>query len=260
VLIIANQKIKDRQTAGKNFEGGAGHEIKMNDEMKDEIASVCETQQYATANLDARYMCKQWMGGRHKAVVLNTFTMGSFSHEDLLKRQNTVCGDGILKVCPPKSWLGASLSPCRACAEAFQDFDRVLQNDRRDVDVGSLGVKSYKKMVEGDRKFRGKHHVWQKMQDLCSSTGQRHPAKAASVIQETCEEVVEEYESHVVRAFVEAGSKHPGAGAEEVCVNLAEKCTAEEFDSMKTSLSSWHVKKYPLTQQLHEGQPTHTEL
>merc|ERR1712054_457174 len=124
---------------------------KMNDEMKDEIAGVCSTQQYAQSNHDAREMCKQWMGGRHKPAIMNTFTMGSFSHEDLLKRQNTVCGDPILKVCPSKPWLGTSLSPCRACAEAFQDFDRLLQNDRRDIDVGSLGVKSYKTTAEADR-------------------------------------------------------------------------------------------------------------
>jgi len=260
VLGIAHEKIRDRQTKGANFAGGAGHQISMNDEMKEQIAGVCGTQQYAQANHQARKFCEQTMTGRHKQAIMSTFTQGSFGYEDLLSRQHAVCGQPILKVCPPKPTLGAGISDCRACAEAFQDFDRQLQADRRDIDVGSLGVKSYKTATEADKKFRGKHHVWQRAQDLCSSVSQRHTAKAASVIQESCEEILEEYESHVVRAFVESGPKHIGASAEEVCVNVAEKCTSEEFDQIRTSLGSYHLQKYPLTQQLHEGKPTHTEL
>ena len=154
------------------------------------------------------------------------------------------------------------MSECRACAEAFQDFDRLLQNDRRDIDVGSLGVKSYKTTTEWDRKFRGKHHVYQRSQDLCSTMGQRHPAKAAAVIQEMCEQTIEEYESQVVRAFVDSSSTHPGAGAEEVCVTITDKCTSQEFEEIRTHLSSYHVlAKRPFTQQLHEDtKPRHTEL
>jgi len=258
VLMIANEKIRERQTTGANFKGGAGHQIKMDDAMKTEIANVCLTSQYANANHDSRRFCELAMTGRHKSAILSTFTQGSFGYEDLLSRQATVCGDPIMKVCPAKPVIGAGISDCRACAEAFQDFDRYLQNDRRDIDVGSLGVKSHKASSEQDKKFRGKHHVWQKAQDLCSQTAQRHPPKAASVIQEQCEEILEEYESHVVRAFVDASSKHPGAGAEEVCVDVAEKCTSEEFNAIQTNLASWHLRKYPLTQQLHEA--AHTEL
>ena len=118
------------------------------------------------------------MKGRHKATVFSALTQGTFGFEDLLRRQNTICGPQVLGVCKPKAWLGAGISQCRACAEAFQDFDRILQNDRRDIDVGSLGVKAHKKTVSAaDRQFRGRHHVWQKSQELCTTVQQRHPAK-----------------------------------------------------------------------------------
>jgi len=191
------------------------------------------------------------MMGRHKAQIFQSLTQGSFGFEDLLKRQNTICGQHVLKVCPTKPWLGSGISECRACAEAFQDFDRVLQNDRRDIDVGSLGVKAHKKTVSAsDRQFRGRHHVWQRSQDLCSTAQQRHPAKAASVIQEVCEEVLEEHESQVVRAFVEGGHSHPTASAEQVCVTISEKCTEDEFDGFRKELASYHIGEYPFTQPL----------
>lgn len=257
VLNIAQKKIRSNDDTGKKakaFEGGAGHELTVNDDMKKEIAGVCETQQYANANVDGRAWCKSVMQGRHKAAIFGALTSGSFGFEDLLKRQNTVCGDPVLKVCKPKPWLSSGISDCRACAEAFQDFDRLLQNDRRDVDVGSLGVKAHKKSVSAaDRQFRGRHHVWQKSQELCQTVQQRHPAKAASVIQEMCEEVLDEYESQVIRAFVEGGHQHPGASAEQVCVTIAEKCDADEFEKIKPELASFHTPEYPFTQPLNFG-------
>jgi hypothetical protein len=261
VMKIASDKIKSYETESKDFEGGRGHEVKMDDEMKKEIQGLCDSAQYATANTDSRRWCTTTLTGRHSNQIFSTLTQGQFGFEDLLKRQNTVCGSPMLKVCPDKPWLGSSVNECRACAEAFQDFDRLLQQDRRDIDVGSLGVKAHKRTVsEQDRKFRGRHHVWQKSQELCSSVQQRHPAKAASVIQETCEEVLDEYESQVIRAFVDGGHQHSGASAEEVCVTIADKCTADEFDSIRTSLASYHIGKYPFTQPIGEGKPQHTEL
>merc|ERR1711939_145349 len=264
VLNIAQKKIRSNDDTGKRakaFEGGAGHELTVNDDMKKEIAGVCESQQYANANVDGRHWCKSVMTGPRRAQIFGALTSGSFGFEDLLKRQAAVCGPQVLNVCKPKPWLGSGLSDCRACAEAFQDFDRLLQQDRRDIDVGSLGVKAHKKTVsEQDRKFRGRHHVWQKSQELCSSVQQRHPAKAASVIQEMCEEVLDEYESQVIRAFVDGGYQHPAASAEEVCVTIADKCTSEEFDAVRTSLQNYHMAKFPFTHQLHEGKPKHTEL
>lgn len=259
VMKIAHEKIKAFETKGKDFEGGRGHEIKLDDDMKAEIRGVCDSAQYALANTDSRQWCETTLSGRHSQQIFAALTQGSFSFEDLLKRQNTVCGAPLLKVCPGKAWLGSGINECRACAEAFQDFDRLLQQDRRDIDVGSLGVKAHKKTVqERDRKFRGRHHVWQKSQELCASAQQRHPVKAASVIQETCEEVLEEYESQVVRAFVEGGHQHPGASAEEVCVTIADKCSSEEFDAIRTSLASYHLPHFPFTQPI--GEPQHTEL
>jgi len=261
VMKIAHDKIKQRDTEDKDFQGGRGHQIKMDDEMKTEIAGVCDTQQYALTNADSRAWCKQAMTGRHSQQIFSTLTQGSFGYEDLLKRQNTVCGSQVMKVCEEKPWLGSGMSECRACAEAFQDFDRLLQQDRRDIDVGAMGIKAHKKSVkESDRKFRGRHHVWQKSQELCSSVQQRHPAKAASVIQEMCEEVLEEYESQVIRAFVDGGHQHPGASAEEVFVTISEKCGADEFDAIREELASFHLAKYPFTQPIGEGKPRHTEL
>jgi len=261
VMMLAQEKIKQRDTASKDFQGGRGHEIKMDDEMKTEIAGVCDSQQYASTNVDARNWCTTAMKGRHSAQIFTTLTQGSFGYEDLLKRQNTVCGPQVMNVCPDKPWLGTGLSDCRACAEAFQDFDRILQQDRRDIDVGAMGIKAHKKSVkEADRKFRGRHHVWQKSQELCSSAQQRHPAKAASVIQEMCEEVLEEYESQVIRAFVDGGHQHPGASAEEVCVTISDKCSSDEFDAIRTQLASYHLPAAPFTQPIGEGKPRHTEL
>jgi len=259
VMKIANEKIKAFETDDKEFEGGRGHQVKMDDSVKNEIKSLCDSAQYATANLDSRQWCTQTLNGRHMDQIFSTLTQGSFGYEDLLKRQNTVCGPPVLKVCPEKPWLGAKMSDCRACAEAFQDFDRFLQQDRRDIDVGALGIKAHKKSVKAsDRKFRGRHHIWQKSEELCSSVQQRHPAKAASVIQEMCEEVLEEYESQVIRAFVDGGHQHPGASAEEVCVTIAEKCDADEYEAIRPLLASYHVPKYPLTQPI--GELVHTEL
>merc|ERR1712159_574364 len=252
VLNIAQKKIRSNDDTGKRakaFEGGAGHELTVNDDMKKEIAGVCESQQYANANVDGRHWCKSVMTGPRRAQIFGALTSGSFGFEDLLKRQAAVCGPQVLNVCKPKPWLGSGLSDCRACAEAFQDFDRLLQQDRRDIDVGSLGVKAHKKSVSpADRQFRGRHHVWQKSQELCTTVQQRHPAKAASVIQEMCEEVLEEYESQVIRAFVEGGHQHPGASAEQVCVTIAEKCDADEFEKIKPELQSYHATDYPFTQ------------
>jgi len=261
VMGLASDKIKNYETEDKSFEGGRGHQIKMDEKMKSDIRSLCESKQYATANKDARKFCSDTLSGRHSDAIFSTLTQGSFGFEDLLKRQNTVCGQPMLKVCPAKQWLGSTVNECRACAEAFQDFDRMLQNDRRDIDVGSLGVKAHKKSVSAqDRKFRGRHHVWQKSQELCSSMQQRHPAKAASVIQEMCEEVLDEYENQVIRAFVDGGHQHPGASAEEVCVTIADKCSSEEFDTIRPTLQSYHVPAYPFTQPIGEGKPMHTEL
>jgi len=259
VMKIASEKIKQYETTSRDFEGGRGHEVKMDDEMKAEIRGVCDSAQYASANLESRAWCSSTLAGRHSNQIFSVLTQGQFGFEDLLKRQHTVCGPQMLKVCPQKQWLGSKISECRACSEAFQDFDRVLQNDRRDIDVGSLGVKAHKKTVKAaDRKFRGRHHVWQKSQELCSTVHQRHPAKAASVIQEMCEEVLDEYESQIIRAFVDGGYQHPAASAEEVCVTIADKCTSEEFDSVRTSLASYHLGSYPFTQPI--GDAPHTEL
>merc|ERR1711998_156268 len=261
VMKIAHEKIRAYETSDKSFEGGRGHEIKMDDKMKTEIRGLCDSTQYATANHDSRKFCTDTLSGRHADQIFATLTQGSFGFEDLLKRQNTVCGPPMMKLCPAKPWLGSGISDCRACAEAFQDFDRLLQNDRRDIDVGSLGVKAHKASVsEQDRKFRGRHHVWQKSQELCSSAQQRHPAKAASVIQEMCEEVLEGYENQIIRAFVEGGYQHPGASAEGVCVSIADKCSAEEFEELRPSLASYHVAPFPFTQPIGEGKPMHTEL
>jgi len=252
VLKIAQEKIQSNDKTGRrerDFEGGRGHELTIDDKIKTEVESICESQQFAHANLDARKWCQMTMKGRHKATVFSALTQGTFGFEDLLRRQNTICGPQVLGVCKPKAWLGAGISQCRACAEAFQDFDRILQNDRRDIDVGSLGVKAHKKTVSAaDRQFRGRHHVWQKSQELCTTVQQRHPAKAASVIQEVCEEVVEEHESQVVRAFVEGGHGEPGASAEKVCVEIAEKCEEDEFNAIRKELASYHATDYPFTQ------------
>merc|ERR1719456_1566748 len=201
VLKIAQEKIQSNDKTGRrerDFEGGRGHELTIDDKIKTEVESICESQQFAHANLDARKWCQMTMKGRHKATVFSALTQGTFG---------------------------------------FQDFDRILQNDRRDIDVGSLGVKAHKKTVSAaDRQFRGRHHVWQKSQELCTTVQQRHPAKAASVIQEVCEEVVEEHESQVVRAFVEGGHGEPGASAQKVCVEIAEKCEEDEFEAIRKEL------------------------
>merc|ERR1712230_99039 len=80
----------------------------------------------------------------------------------------------------------------------------------------------------------------QKSQELCTTVQQRHPAKAASVIQ----------------AFVEGGHQHPGASAEQVCVTIAEKCDADEFEKIKPELQSYHVPEYPYTQPLDAKGPS----
>jgi len=51
-----------------------------------------------------------------------------------------------------------------------------------------LGIKAHKRRNIADRQFRGRQHVYQRMQDLCGTMKERHPAGAAAVIQETCEE------------------------------------------------------------------------
>merc|ERR1711959_401854 len=84
VMKIAHDKIKQRDTEDKDFQGGRGHQIKMDDEMKTEIAGVCDTQQYALTNADSRVWCKQAMTGRHSQQIFSTLTQGSFGYEDLL--------------------------------------------------------------------------------------------------------------------------------------------------------------------------------
>merc|ERR1712093_107198 len=259
VLVLANEKIKARDTEGKNFQGGAGHQIKMDEEMKAKVRKSCDNPNYHTANEDMRKWCHTTMAGKHSLAVVNSLMTGSFGLEDLLARQEAVCGH-IVKVCPAKPKHGHGMTSCRACAEAFQDFDQLLQRDRRDIDVGSMGIKAHQRRKASDRQFRGRQHIYQKSQDLCSSVNNRHPTGAATVIQEACEEVLEEHEDGVVRAFVEGSAGPPGASAQEVCVNVAEKCTMEEFESIRTSLASYHMPAHPFTQPLGDAPPTHTEL
>merc|ERR1712054_226533 len=259
ILVLANEKIKARDTEGKNFQGGAGHQIKMDEEMKAKVRKSCDNPNYHTANIDMRKWCQTTMDGNHSTAVVNSLMQGSFGLEDLLARQDGVCGN-LVKVCPAKPKQGHAMTPCRACAEAFQDLDQLLQRDRRDIDVGTLGIKAHQQRKASDRRFRGRQHVYQKSQDLCSSVNNRHPTGAATVIQEVCEEIMEEHEDDVVRAFVQGSIGAPGASAQEVCVNIADKCTAEEFESVRTSLASYHMPPHPFTQQLGDAPPTHTEL
>ena len=43
--------------------------------------SLCDSQQYANANVDARKWCKTTMNGRHKAQIFASLTQGSFGFE-----------------------------------------------------------------------------------------------------------------------------------------------------------------------------------
>jgi hypothetical protein len=127
-----------------------------------------------------------------------------FGLEEMLKRQDVVCGQ-IVPVCEPKR-PPPPMSDCRACAEAFMDFGHILQRDRRDIDVGDMKIKR-KNPTKADREFRGRSHIFERMQQLCGSSNNRHTTKEASVIQEMCEEVTEEHEGSVMRAFVDGGKK-----------------------------------------------------
>jgi len=259
VLVLADEKIKARDTEGKNFEGGAGHQIKMDDAMRAKVSKSCDNPNYHTSNVDSRKWCQQTMQGKFGTQVVNSLLAGAFSLEDLLARKNAVC-TRLIGVCPAKPALGHGLTQCRACAESFQDLDMLLQRDRRDIDVGSLGIKAHKRRDLRDRQFRGRQHVYQRAQDLCGTMKERHPAAAASVLQETCEEVLEEHEDTVIRAFVVGSDGPAGASAQQVCVEVAEKCTAEEFEAVRTQLGSYHLPKHPFTQPIGEAKPTHTEL
>lgn len=51
-----------------------------------------------------------------------------------------------------------------------------------------------------------------------------------------------------------------GASAQQVCVEIAEKCDAAEFESVRTHLANYHLPDHPFTQPIGEAKPTHTEL
>merc|ERR1711998_333470 len=93
VLFLSDEKIKARDTKGKAFEGGGGHEIGMDDEMKGKIRKACSNPNYRTANADSRKWCEQTLNGPKSVQIVSTLTMGAgFGLEEMLKRQDVVCG------------------------------------------------------------------------------------------------------------------------------------------------------------------------
>jgi len=249
VLAVSSAKIKDGDTQDKKFVGGGGHQIVMDDKVKEGIRSLWRNPGYYEVNQYLRDWAKDTINGPRSADIFSTLTAGAFSMDDLIARKGAICS-GILRVCPRKTRepVSQKMSSCRACVEGFQDFQHMLLRDRRDIEIGKMDRGAFKKPQKSKKQFCSKGHVYYRLQELMDHLPQYHPTQSVSKIQEVVESIIEEHESDVIQAFVEGCKESIGSGAKAVCTDIAEMCDNDEFDLELEKSQSYHMPtEFPRT-------------
>jgi hypothetical protein len=83
-----------------------------------------------------------------------------------------------------------------------------------------------------------KKHVWQVMEELCHQVDMRHPHTIARTMQETCEQLLEEYESEIAGKFLaikfeknDLANVTEALLQKEICTMTTRQCKAKRVKS-----------------------------
>jgi hypothetical protein len=246
VLAVSSKKIQGGETQDKKFKGGAGHQVVMDDQVKEAIRSVWRNPGYYEVNQFMREWAKDTIAGQHSNAIMSTLTQGAFSLDELDKRKQLVCGR-LLHVCPIKAPAPTSekMSTCRACTEGMQDLQHMLLRDRHDLEIGKW---DRKKQTGKGKVYCSRTHVFYRAQALTEKLPQYHPASSLSKITEVTEQILEEHESEIVSAFVDGCKDSIGSAGRAVCTDIAEVCDNDEYDEALLASSAYHVPQgFPRT-------------
>jgi len=238
VIAVTNSKIKKAEAEEKKFEGGAGHQIVMDSQVKDAIKELWRNPGFYEVDKFFRDWAKDTIKGPRSGEIFSTLTQGAFGMNELLARKDVIC-TGMLNVCPAKPPAPSSqkMSSCRACVEGFQDFSHKLARDRKDIVIGKFD----RKKQGGGNMYCTRAHVYFRLQELQESLAQFHHSSSLAKIQEVVEQIVEEHENEVVTAFVQGCKDSIGAGARAVCTDIAEVCDNDEFEEALPLTYAYHL-------------------
>jgi len=245
VLAVSSKKIQKGDTQDKKFKGGAGHQVVMDDQVKEGIRSLWRNPGYYEVNKFMREWAKDTIAGKHSDAIMSTLTRGAFSLDELDQRKQIVCHQ-MLKVCPLKAPTPTSqkMTTCRACAEGMQDLQHMLLRDRHDLEIGKWDRKKHTK----GKVYCSRTHVFYRAQTLTERLTQYHPARSLAKITEVTEQILEEHESELVSAFVAGCKESIGSAGRAVCTDIAEVCDNDEYDEALLATSAYHVPQgFPRT-------------
>lgn len=92
---------------------------------------------------------------------------------------------------PPLEGTFANLNECSRCKIVINDMEGMLTK------------------AKGSAKYLTSRHVWDMLENECQMLPSRYPKASALGLQETCEQLLEDYDSFIAETF-KAGDKHPG--------------------------------------------------
>jgi len=98
VIAVTNSKIKKAEAEEKKFEGGAGHQIVMDSQVKDAIKELWRNPGFYEVDKFFRDWAKDTIKGPRSGEIFSTLTQGAFGINELLARKDVIC-TGMLNVC-----------------------------------------------------------------------------------------------------------------------------------------------------------------
>jgi len=249
-FVIMEEAILSDRADAKDYQGFKGHQINITAEHKAQLRDVCNSNEFDDHSRYIVNFCRTVMSEDRSKFIIATLTDGTFGPDAMLRRKQSVC-NSMLRVCPENRDSNPNPTKCQACTETFMDLEYLVRRDRLDLSRSGLGVKKVWNEKDPLVTFRSRRHITDKLGELCETTIERHPTGRAADIQETCEDIISDYESEIVDTF--SGSKVLGYGGAtwKICVDLTSSCSAEEFPDVNAH--SYHLLPYPATRETKQS-------
>jgi polyhydroxyalkanoate synthesis regulator phasin len=201
------------------------------------VNAMCTSAKFAKYAPHVMKGCVEFLASNGTEMVekLN----GAMQGEKFERLLDDICS-GMIGVCKNRGKLPETISKCRSCAEVVSVFDYNLRRANPvadDSDGLSDAMSLNKRKKVKDLSYMSRLYVEKRLAELCGQSLQHTLLAGQTISQalnEECEDLLDQYEEDIVRAFTK---KKPMFDAgREICVDVASSCSENEYDELAEQL------------------------